>query len=136
MLDANFWHDKSDSTKILKEKKLFENLINSYETSLNKLNDLDDLNKLAIEENNINIQSEIFDNIKELRKLVKKNEIKCFLSNESDSFERKHFISFFLTSFRNSLILSKISICIFVLFSSMASLFKSSKSFNLFKEVS
>ena len=87
MLDANFWQDKSASTKILKEKKLFENLINSYETSLNKLNDLDDLNKLAIEENNINIQSEIFDNIKELRKLVKKNEIKCFLSNESDSFD-------------------------------------------------
>jgi len=87
MLDANFWQDKSGSTKILKEKKLFENLINSYETSLNKLNDLDDLNKLAIEENNINIQSEIFDNIKELQKLVKKNEIKCFLSNESDSFD-------------------------------------------------
>jgi len=87
MLDANFWQDKSASTKILKEKKLFENLINSYETSLNKLNDLDDLNKLAIEENNINIQNEIFDNIKELRKLVKKNEIKCFLSNESDSFD-------------------------------------------------
>ena len=87
MLDANFWQDKSGSTKILKEKKLFENLINSYETSLNKLNDLDDLNKLAIEENNINIQNEIFDNIKELRKLVKKNEIKCFLSNESDSFD-------------------------------------------------
>ena len=87
MLNANFWQDKSGSTKILKEKKLFENLINSYETSLNKLNDLDDLNKLAIEENNINIQREIFDNIKELRKLVKKNEIKCFLSNESDSFD-------------------------------------------------
>ena len=87
MLDANFWQDKSGSTKILKEKKLFENLINSYETSLNKLNDLDDLNKLAIEENNTNIQIEIFDNIKELRKLVKKNEIKCFLSNESDSFD-------------------------------------------------
>ena len=87
MVDANFWQDKSSSTKILKEKKLFENLISSYETSINKLNDLDDLNKLAVEENNINIQNEIFDNIKSLRKLVKKNEIKCFLSNESDSFD-------------------------------------------------
>ena len=87
MVDANFWQDKSNSTKILKEKKLFENLISSYETSINKLNDLDDLYKLAIEENNINIQNEIFDNIKSLRKLVKKNEIKCFLSNESDSFD-------------------------------------------------
>ena len=87
MLDANFWQDKSGSTKNPEREKLFENLINSYETSLNKLNDLDDLNKLALEENNTNIQSEIFDNIKELRKLVKKNEIKCFLSNESDSFD-------------------------------------------------
>ncbi len=86
MLEANFWQDKSNSTKILKEKKLFENLINSYENSLNKLNDLDDLNKLAVEENNINIQNEIFENIKDLRKIVKKNEIKCFLSNETDSF--------------------------------------------------
>ena len=85
MLKANFWQNKSNSTKILKEKKLFEGLINSYEMSLNRLNDLDDLNKLAIEEKNINIQNEIFENIKDLRKLVKKNEIKCFLSNESDS---------------------------------------------------
>ena len=87
MLEANFWQDKSISTKILKEKKLFESLTNSYETSLNKLKDLDDLNKLAIEENNINIQDEIFESIKELRKLAKKNEINCFLSNESDSFD-------------------------------------------------
>ena len=87
MLDVNFWQDKLNSSKILKEKKLFENLINSYETSLKKLDDLDDLNKLAIEENNINIQKEIFENIKELKKDVKKNEIKCFLSNESDSFD-------------------------------------------------
>ena len=72
MLEANFWQDKIRSTKILKEKKLFENLINSYETSLKKLNDLDDINKLAIEENNINIQNEIFENIKELQKIVKK----------------------------------------------------------------
>ena len=63
MLDANFWQDKSNSTKILKKKNFFENLINSYETSINKLNDLDDLNKLAIEENNINIQNEIFETL-------------------------------------------------------------------------
>ena len=87
MLDANFWQDKSYSKKIVKEKKLYDDLINSYETSINKLNDLDDLNKLAIDENNLNIQNEIFENIKDLRELVKKNEIKCFLSKESDSFD-------------------------------------------------
>ena len=87
MLQANFWQEKSYSKKVVKEKKLYEDLINSFETSLKKLNDLDDLNQLALDENNVNIQNEIFENIKDLRELVKKNEIKCFLSNESDSFD-------------------------------------------------
>ena len=87
MLQANFWQDKSYSKKVVKEKKLYEDLIDSFETSLNKLNDLNDLNQLALDENNINIQNEIFENIKDLRELVKKNEIKCFLSNETDSFD-------------------------------------------------
>jgi peptide chain release factor 2 len=42
---------------------------------------------LAIQENNINIQSEVLENIKNLRKLVKNNEIKCFLSNETDALD-------------------------------------------------
>ena len=87
MLAPDFWQDKAYSKKILKEKKLFENLVNSYELSLNKLNDLDDLNQLAIDDNNLSIQNEIFENIKELRHQVKKNEINCFLSNESDTFD-------------------------------------------------
>ena len=85
MLDANFWHNKSSSQKIVKEKKLFEDLISSYETSVKNLNDLNELNSLAIEEQNTKIQNEIFQNIKDLRNIVKKNEIKCFLSNEADS---------------------------------------------------
>ena len=84
MLDANFWQDKSNSQKIIKEKKLFEDLINSFNLSEQKLKDLDDLNLLAEEEKNQEIQKEIITNIKELRSLVKKNEIKCFLSNEAD----------------------------------------------------
>ena len=58
MLEADFWQDKANSKKIIKEKKLYEDLINSYETSIKKLDDLDDLNKLAIEENNLSIQKE------------------------------------------------------------------------------
>ena len=84
MLDANFWQDKSNSQKIIKEKKFFEDLINSFNLSEQKLKDLDDLNLLAEEEKNQDIQKEIITNIKELRSLVKKNEIKCFLSNEAD----------------------------------------------------
>ena len=84
MLDANFWQDKANSNKVIKEKKFYEELTNSFENSIKGLDDLDDLYKLAKEENNQNIQNEVFENIKELRNVVKKNEISCFLSNEAD----------------------------------------------------
>ena len=86
MLDPNFWQDKKIQIKLIKEKKLFEDLINSFENSIKKLNDLTDLHKLAIEENNSKYSKRNIKNLKELRNLVKKNEIKCFLSNEADSF--------------------------------------------------
>ena len=85
MLDANFWQDKSSSRNIIKEKKLFEDLINSFQNSINKLQDLSDLYQLAQEENNQKVIEEISDNLKKLYNLVKKNEVKCFLSNEADS---------------------------------------------------
>ena len=72
MLDPNFWQDKSNSQKIIKEKKLYDDLINSDENSINNLNDLDELNQLAIKENNIIIQNEVFTNIKDLKEAVKK----------------------------------------------------------------
>ena len=87
MLNANFWHDKIKSKNIIKEKKLYEDLINSLNDSFTKLKDLDELNELAIEEDNLNIQNEILESIKDLRKSAKKNEIKCFLSNETDSLD-------------------------------------------------
>ena len=63
MLNADFWQDKIKSKNIIKEKKLFEDLINSYNLSTKQLKDLDDLYQLAIEENNNDIQSEINQNI-------------------------------------------------------------------------
>ena len=87
MLEANFWQDKNKSQNIIKEKKLFEDLIASYNNSVERLKDLDDLNQLAEEEKNEAVQSEIFQNIKNLGKEAKKNEVKCFLSNEADSLD-------------------------------------------------
>ena len=87
MLEANFWQDKDNSKKAIKEKKLFEDLINTYKISIEKLSDLDDLSELALEEKNDSLQKELLLNIKELRTLVKKNEIKCFLSNEADALD-------------------------------------------------
>ncbi len=87
MLDANFWQDKHSSKNTIKEKKLFEDLINSHNSSIEKLKDLDDLSELALEENNQGVQKEILQSLKDLRVLIKKNEIKCFLSNEADSLD-------------------------------------------------
>ena len=87
MLNANFWQDKANSKKILKEKKLFEDLINSLKETTTKLEDFDDLFKIANEENNKNILNEIYEDINDLRKIAKKNEIKCFLSNEADALD-------------------------------------------------
>ena len=66
---------------------MFEDLINSLNLSVQKITDLEDLNQLAIEENNLNIQTEVLEGTKELRDQVKKDEIKCFLSNEADSLD-------------------------------------------------
>ena len=87
MLQADFWNNKTDSKLVIKEKKLFEDLINSFHNSIKNLKDLDELSKLAMEENNLIVQSEILENIKSLREEVKKNEIKCFLSKNSDSLD-------------------------------------------------
>ncbi len=87
MLDANFWQDKNKSQTVIKEKKFYEDLMNSFLNSIEKLKDLNDLFELALEEENIMVQDEILQNVKHLKDEVKKNEIKCFLSNEADSLD-------------------------------------------------
>ena len=87
MLVENFWQDKLNSQKIIKEKKLYEELINSYDKSTKDLINLHELNELAVEEKNQSIINEILENIKDLKKETKKNETKCFLSNETDSLD-------------------------------------------------
>ena len=86
-MEQNFWEDKSRAEKVLKEKKLYEDLVNSYESSLKQFNELSDLYDLALEENNQSVLKESEKNIFELHKNIKKNEIKCFLSNEADSLD-------------------------------------------------
>ena len=54
---------------------------------IKELNDLNELQKLAIDENNQSIISENLKKIKVLKNLTKKNETKCFLSNENDNLD-------------------------------------------------
>ena len=86
-MEQNFWEDKPRAEKVLKEKKLYEDLVNSYESSLKQFNELSDLYDLALEENNQSVLKESEKNIFELHENIKKNEIKCFLSNEADSLD-------------------------------------------------
>ena len=87
MLENNFWQNKLNSQKIIKEKKLYEDLINSYDNSVTSIIDLHELNELAIEEKNQSIIDEVLESLKNLKILAKKNETRCFLSNESDSLD-------------------------------------------------
>ena len=87
MLESDFWQNKSNSQKIIKEKKLYEDLINSYDNSSTSLIDLNELNDLATEEKNQVIINEVLESVIKLKKIAKQNETKCFLSNETDSLD-------------------------------------------------
>ena len=62
-------------------------MIQSYNNSTNEHKELSDLYDLANEENNQSILNECFKRIEKLKIKTKKNETKCFLSNESDVFD-------------------------------------------------
>ena len=78
MLSADFWQDKNNSQRVIKEKKLYEDLTNSLNSSDEKLKDLDDLNQLALEEKNLQVQKDVLENIKDLRSEVKKMKLNVF----------------------------------------------------------
>ena len=59
-------------------------MVKSYESSIQEVKDLSDIYDLAMEENNKVIIAETLQNIISLKNKTKKNEIKCFISNESD----------------------------------------------------
>ena len=61
-------------------------MIKSYNSSQKDCIDLLDLYNLAAEENNTQIAQETLKKFLHLKESVKKNEIKCFLSNKNDNF--------------------------------------------------
>tara|TARA_B100000965_G_scaffold130135_1_gene108515 strand:+ start:203 stop:1111 length:909 start_codon:yes stop_codon:yes gene_type:complete len=62
-------------------------LVQSYEISLKQFNEIVELYNLALEENNQSVIKESEQNIIDLYKNIKKDEIKCFLSHEADSLD-------------------------------------------------
>jgi peptide chain release factor 2 len=85
MLESNFWQDKLLAQRIIKEKKFHEDLINTHQNSVKEVKELNDLYELALEEKNQSITQELLKNLENIKFRAKKNEIKCFLADESDS---------------------------------------------------
>ena len=86
-LKENFWKDKNLVKKTVKQKKTYEEILNSYQKSLSDLNNLKDLYSLAFKEKDEETIQDCKKKIEEISKEIKKIEINCFLSGENDDYD-------------------------------------------------
>ena len=86
-LKENFWKDKNLVKKTVKQKKTYEEILNSYQKSLTDLNNLKDLYSLAFKEKDEETIQDCKKKIEEISKEIKKIEINCFLSGENDDYD-------------------------------------------------
>ena len=75
--------DKKLVKSTVKQKKIFEDILNSFKNSLKEINNIKDLFNLASIEKNEEIIEDCINQIEEVHKSIKK-EISCFLSGEND----------------------------------------------------
>ena len=85
-LQENFWKNKELVKKTVKQKKIFEDIINSYKKSLSEINNLKDLYNLASQEKDDEIIQDCNIKIDQIHKDIKKSEVNCFLSGEDDDY--------------------------------------------------
>ena len=74
----NFWKDKVKAQKILKEKNFFENISNDFKSSVNELENLEQLLELAIKEADSVVTKECEKKINLILSQIKKTEVSCF----------------------------------------------------------
>ena len=82
--ENNFWKDKLSAQKILKEKKLLENIFNNFSFAVNELENLEALLELASKENDSIVIKDCERKINLLLNQIKKIEVECFLSGKND----------------------------------------------------
>ena len=87
LLKKNFWKDKIKVKKTVKEKKIYEEILNSHQSCSKEVNNLKDLYELAKEEKNDEIIQDCESKIDLLLNASKRIEINCFLSGENDNFD-------------------------------------------------
>jgi alpha/beta superfamily hydrolase len=91
-LKENFWKNKDLVKKTVKQKKIFEDILNSYKKSNNDLNNLKDLYILASQEKDEETIQDCTKKIIQILQDIKKSEINCFLSGENDELVTKESI--------------------------------------------
>ena len=85
-LQENFWKNKKLVQKTVKQKKIFEDILNSYKKSLSEIYNLKDLYNLAAQEKDDEIIQDCNIKIDQIHKDIKKSEVNCFLSGENDDY--------------------------------------------------
>jgi len=80
----NFWKNKIDAQKILKEKNFIENIYNSFNSTVNELDNLELLLELALKENDNEVIDDCSLKVNLLLTQIKKIQASCFLSAEND----------------------------------------------------
>jgi peptide chain release factor 2 len=86
LLQKNFWKDKKLVKKTVRQKKIFEDILNSYKKSLIDINNTKELFNLASQEKDDETIKDCNLKIEQILKEVKKSEINCFLSGENDDY--------------------------------------------------
>ena len=84
IVQEGFWKDKLSAQKTLKEKKFLENIFEDFNSTVNELENLEQLLELASKENNVDVVKDCEKKITLLLNQIKKTEVSCFLSNEND----------------------------------------------------
>ena len=71
-LKENFWKDKNLVKKTVKQKKIFEDILNSYKNSLKDINNLKDLYALASQEKDDETIKDCINKIEQILVKIKK----------------------------------------------------------------
>ena len=84
-MEANFWNNNKNSSKILSQIKNIKNKTNQYQKLTEEITNLQELTELVELEPDEEIAKDILKNTKQLQKEIEKFEITTFLSGKYDS---------------------------------------------------
>lgn len=85
MSNPDFWNDEQKSSKIVKELKSLKNIVEPWENSCKKLQEIKEFSVLLREDKEIDLITELEKNIQLLEKEVGSLEFKTLLSGEVDA---------------------------------------------------